>query len=71
VTSGQVRYALLSTPAAARGTAAAVRWAHAHARDVSAAAGQPPGTVYRLTAGAATGPATGTGLARPATATGL
>jgi hypothetical protein len=34
---------------------------------VSAAAGQPPGTVYRLTAG----PATGTGLARPATATGL
>jgi 4-amino-4-deoxy-L-arabinose transferase-like glycosyltransferase len=67
VASGQVRYALLSTPAAARGTAAAVRWAHARARDVSAAAGQPPGTVYRLTAG----PATGTGLARPATATGL
>jgi hypothetical protein len=49
VASGQVRYALLGrTACTAQGCADAVRWARAHARDVSAAAGQQPGTVYRL-----------------------
>jgi hypothetical protein len=32
-----------------------MRWARAHSRDVSAAAGQPPGTVYRFTAAPAAG----------------
>jgi hypothetical protein len=44
-----VRY-LLGRGACASKTACApvVRWAHAHARDVSAAAGLPPGTISRL-----------------------
>jgi len=46
VAEGQVRYALLG----AAGHSDAARWARAHARDVSAAAGQPRGTLYRLTA---------------------
>jgi 4-amino-4-deoxy-L-arabinose transferase-like glycosyltransferase len=50
VASGQVRYAVL----AAAGASDAVRWARAHARDVSAAAGQPHGTLYRLTTTATT-----------------
>jgi hypothetical protein len=53
VAGGQVRYALL----AAAGHSDAVRWARAHARDVSAAARQPRGTLYRLT----TTPTTHTG----------
>ena len=51
VATGQVRYALLGrTSYTRRGCPAVVRWAHTHARDVSAAAGQPGGTVYRLRA---------------------
>jgi 4-amino-4-deoxy-L-arabinose transferase-like glycosyltransferase len=50
VASGQVRYALLGRASCtATGCPSAVRWARTHARDVSAAAGQKPGTVYRLT----------------------
>jgi hypothetical protein len=50
VAGGQVRYALLGRAAcASTGCAPAIRWAIAHSRDVSAAAGQPPKTVYRLT----------------------
>jgi 4-amino-4-deoxy-L-arabinose transferase-like glycosyltransferase len=50
VATGQVRYALLGRAScSSRGCAPAVRWARAHSRDVSAAAGQRPGTVYRLT----------------------
>jgi 4-amino-4-deoxy-L-arabinose transferase-like glycosyltransferase len=50
VAGGQVRYALLGRASCtAKGCPDAVRWARAHARDVSAAAGQRPGTVYRLT----------------------
>lgn len=45
VAAGAVRYALL-----AHGRAPVVRWALAHSRDVSRAAGLPPGTLYRLTA---------------------
>jgi len=55
VATGRVRYALLGRTSCTRGGCpAVVRWARAHARDVSAAAGQPRGTVYRLraTAGA-------------------
>jgi 4-amino-4-deoxy-L-arabinose transferase-like glycosyltransferase len=51
VATGQVRYALLGrTSCTRRGCPAVVRWARTHARDVSAAAGQPRGTVYRLRA---------------------
>jgi 4-amino-4-deoxy-L-arabinose transferase-like glycosyltransferase len=50
VATGQVRYALLGrSSCSSRGCASAIRWAVAHSRDVSAAAGQLPGTVYRLT----------------------
>jgi 4-amino-4-deoxy-L-arabinose transferase-like glycosyltransferase len=56
VASGQVRYALLGRAACTpTGCPDAVRWARAHARDVSAAAGQPAGTVYRLGATPVTG----------------
>jgi 4-amino-4-deoxy-L-arabinose transferase-like glycosyltransferase len=49
VASGQLRYAWLGrTACSANGCTDAIRWAIAHARDVSATAGQPPGTVYRL-----------------------
>ena len=51
VATGQVRYAMLGrTPCTRRACPAVVRWARTHARDVSAAAGQPRGTVYRLRA---------------------
>jgi 4-amino-4-deoxy-L-arabinose transferase-like glycosyltransferase len=50
VATGQVRYALLGPAScSSRGCAPSVRWARAHSRDVSVAAGQLPGTVYRLT----------------------
>jgi 4-amino-4-deoxy-L-arabinose transferase-like glycosyltransferase len=49
VAAGQVRYALGRAPCPANLCAPAVRWERAHTRDVSAAAGQPRGTVYRLT----------------------
>ncbi len=59
VAAGQVRYALLGRASCtAKGCPGAVRWARAHASDVSAAAGQPPQTVYRLT----TTPTTATGM---------
>jgi hypothetical protein len=45
VASGAVRYGLLSSD-----RVPAVRWALRHGRDVSAAAGLPPHTLYRLTA---------------------
>jgi 4-amino-4-deoxy-L-arabinose transferase-like glycosyltransferase len=50
VASGQVRYALLGKAScSSNGCAAAIRWAIGHSRDVSAAAHQPKGTLYRLT----------------------
>jgi hypothetical protein len=56
VAGGEVRYALLGRAACtSRGCAAVVRWARTHARDVSAPARQPRGTVYRLTATPPTG----------------
>lgn len=51
VAAGQVRYALLGgATCRAKSCPPAVLWAKQHSRDVSAAAGQPPGTLYRLTA---------------------
>jgi hypothetical protein len=51
VAGGQVRYALLGKASCtSKGCPDAVRWARAHAHDVSAAAGQRPGTLYRLSA---------------------
>jgi 4-amino-4-deoxy-L-arabinose transferase-like glycosyltransferase len=56
VAGGQVRYALLGRAScSSRGCAPAIRWALAHSRDVSAAARQRPGTVYRLSTTPATG----------------
>ncbi|MEA2323240.1 MAG: hypothetical protein QOD81_3090 [Solirubrobacteraceae bacterium] len=56
VATGQVRYALLGRAAcSSSGCASAIRWARAHSRDVSVAAHQPRGTVYRLTAMPPTG----------------
>jgi 4-amino-4-deoxy-L-arabinose transferase-like glycosyltransferase len=57
VAHGDVRYALLGrgtcAPRAVRPCAPVLRWALAHARDVSRAAGLgPPGTLYRLSRGA-------------------
>jgi hypothetical protein len=50
VATGQVRYALLGRAScSSTGCSGAVRWALRHSRDVSAAAGQPPGTVSRFT----------------------
>jgi hypothetical protein len=46
VRRGEVRFALLG----GGGHAPVVRWARAHAHDVSAAAGVAPRTVYRLSA---------------------
>jgi 4-amino-4-deoxy-L-arabinose transferase-like glycosyltransferase len=49
VATGQVRYALLGRSACpSKGCPDAMRWAVRHGRDVSKAAGQPPGTLYRL-----------------------
>lgn len=52
VAKGHVRYLLIDPSAcAARSTRCApvIRWSRRHAADVSRAAGQPPGTLYRLT----------------------
>lgn len=52
IATGQVRYALLRDACSARARqpcAPAVHWAVRHGHDVSAAAGLPPGTLYRLT----------------------
>jgi 4-amino-4-deoxy-L-arabinose transferase-like glycosyltransferase len=50
VATGQVRYALLGrSSCSSTGCASAIRWALGHSRDVSAAAKQPKGTLYRLT----------------------
>ena len=53
VAAGDVRYILLgSGDCAPTGCAPVVRWAHAHARDVSRAAGVgPPGTLFELRPG--------------------
>jgi 4-amino-4-deoxy-L-arabinose transferase-like glycosyltransferase len=49
VAAGQVRYLLGRGACPATGTCPpVVRWAHAHARDVSRSAGLPPGTVSQL-----------------------
>jgi 4-amino-4-deoxy-L-arabinose transferase-like glycosyltransferase len=49
VATGQVHYAWLGrTACTANGCTGAIRWAIAHAHDVSAAARQPSGTLYRL-----------------------
>jgi 4-amino-4-deoxy-L-arabinose transferase-like glycosyltransferase len=52
VRTGEVRYILLGRGDCARtGCAPVVRWAHAHARDISrAAAVGPPGTLFELSA---------------------
>jgi 4-amino-4-deoxy-L-arabinose transferase-like glycosyltransferase len=51
VRTGQVRYILMgSGDCTPSGCAAVVRWAHAHARDVSRAAGVAPGTLFALSA---------------------
>jgi 4-amino-4-deoxy-L-arabinose transferase-like glycosyltransferase len=60
VATGQVRYALGRGSCSARTCADAVRWERSHTRDVSAAAGQPRGTLYRLTVA----PVTANGTAR-------
>jgi 4-amino-4-deoxy-L-arabinose transferase-like glycosyltransferase len=57
VATGQVRYALGRASCTAKRCPSVARWERAHSRDVSAAAGQPAGTVYRLT----TKPTTRTG----------
>jgi 4-amino-4-deoxy-L-arabinose transferase-like glycosyltransferase len=49
VATGQVRYMLGRGACGSTSCGDAVRWARKHARDVSAAAGLPPGTVSRLT----------------------
>jgi 4-amino-4-deoxy-L-arabinose transferase-like glycosyltransferase len=53
VAAGDVRYILMgSGDCAPTGCAPVVRWAHAHARDVSLAAGVgPPGTLFELSSG--------------------
>jgi 4-amino-4-deoxy-L-arabinose transferase-like glycosyltransferase len=51
VRTGQVRYILMgSGDCTPSGCAPVVRWAHAHARDVSRAAGVAPGTLFALSA---------------------
>ncbi|HMJ32353.1 MAG TPA: glycosyltransferase family 39 protein [Baekduia sp.] len=56
VATGQVRYALLGRASCSQtGCADAIRWAQRHAVDVSAAAGQPPRTLFRLVATPAAG----------------
>jgi hypothetical protein len=60
VATGQVRYALGRASCSVKGCAGVVRWERTHTRDVSAAAGQPRGTLYRLTVA----PVTATGTAR-------
>jgi 4-amino-4-deoxy-L-arabinose transferase-like glycosyltransferase len=56
VSTGQVRYILMGPGDCARsGCAPVVQWAHAHARDISRAAGVgPAGTLFELTASART-----------------
>jgi 4-amino-4-deoxy-L-arabinose transferase-like glycosyltransferase len=54
VATGQVRYVLLgNAPCAPTGCAPVIRWARTHTRDVSAAAGQPRKSLFRLVAGPA------------------
>jgi hypothetical protein len=48
VTHGQVRYVLLGRGTCARTCSAPVLWARDHGVDVSPAAGQRTGTLYRL-----------------------
>jgi hypothetical protein len=50
VAAGEVRYAMLGG-----GGAPVLRWAKAHAHDVSAAAGLPRGQLYRLSSSTTTG----------------
>ncbi|UTI66122.1 glycosyltransferase family 39 protein [Paraconexibacter antarcticus] len=53
VMSGHVRYVLIDPSACAATStrcAPVIRWERRHAVDVSGAAGQPPGTLYRLSA---------------------
>jgi 4-amino-4-deoxy-L-arabinose transferase-like glycosyltransferase len=49
VATGQVRFLLGQARCGSGACAVVLRWAGRHAVDVSAAAGQPPGTLYRLT----------------------
>jgi hypothetical protein len=49
VRTGEVRYILMGPGDCAKtGCAPVIRWAHAHARDVSRAAGVPAGTLFEL-----------------------
>jgi hypothetical protein len=57
VATGQVRYLLGKATCGSGGCADVLRWARKHARDVSTAAGQPRGTLYRLTVAPAKGAA--------------
>jgi 4-amino-4-deoxy-L-arabinose transferase-like glycosyltransferase len=50
VARGQVRYLLGRPACGASACVDVMRWARAHTRDVSALAGQPGGTLYRLSA---------------------
>jgi hypothetical protein len=50
VATGQVRYLLGSSACSPEGCANVFRWVRSHAHDVSAAAGQPHGTLFRLSA---------------------
>ena len=51
VRSGQVRHVLMGSGDCTRsGCAPVIRWAHAHAHDVSRAAGVAPGTLFALSA---------------------
>jgi 4-amino-4-deoxy-L-arabinose transferase-like glycosyltransferase len=57
VATGHVRYLLGKATCGSGGCADVLRWARRHARDVSTAAGQPRGTLYRLTVAPAKGTA--------------
>jgi hypothetical protein len=48
VATGQVRYMLGKATCGSGGCAEVLKWARAHARDVSAAASRPRGTLFRL-----------------------
>jgi 4-amino-4-deoxy-L-arabinose transferase-like glycosyltransferase len=51
VATGQVRYVLLGGACSSSGCSDVIRWARAHAHDVSAQAGLPAKSVYELTTG--------------------
>jgi 4-amino-4-deoxy-L-arabinose transferase-like glycosyltransferase len=55
VAAGQARYILGRPACSSTGCADVIRWARAHTRDVSAAAGLPAHTLYRLTVAPAGG----------------